>query len=175
MPDLTLAEAAKALGFSVDTVRRGVTRGTGPLSDLLRDAGRRTNSGQWVITLSDTQIIQHRQIIGQHRPATNTVAYAGADQHNKIAASDPFRESPEQTIPISVMRTAFEDRDRLHAEIVAGIRQDHRATVAMMVERVDAAEIRAERVEQRLDQILDQLLEQRRPWWARLLELWRRR
>jgi hypothetical protein len=44
----------------------------------------------------------------------------------------------------------------------------------MMVERIDAAEIRAERVEQRLDQVLDALLSERRqqagqgervPWW----------
>ena len=60
----------------------------------------------------------------------------------------------------------------LHKEIVDGLKQalanrdrQHRETVAMLVERVDAAEIRAERVEMRMDQVLDALLEQRRPWW----------
>ena len=34
----------------------------------------------------------------------------------------------------------------------------------LWLERIDAAELRAERVEQRLDQVLDALL-QRRTWW----------
>jgi len=56
------------------------------------------------------------------------------------------------------------DRDRLHRE-----------QVALLIERVDAAECRAEaaearadRVEQRLDQILQHLLDrtiQKQPWW----------
>ena len=53
-------------------------------------------------------------------------------------------------------------------------RRGHTENRWMMVERIDAAEIRAERVEQRLDQVLDALLSERRqqagqgervPWW----------
>ena len=88
----------------------------------------------------------------------------------------------EVVIPVQVHVATLADRDHLHTQMVAALQAAakeatalHRESMAMMVERVDAAEIRAERVEQRLDQILDQLLEQRRPWWARLLELWRQR
>jgi hypothetical protein len=58
---------------------------------------------------------------------------------------------------------------------------------SLWLERVDAAEIRAERVEQRLDQVLDVLLSERRqpvasptgpgeraPWWRRWLGVSRR-
>ena len=56
--------------------------------------------------------------------------------------------------------------------------RQHREAIAMMVERVDSAEIRAEnaearaeRVEQRLDRVLDVLLSERKPsgepWWRR--------
>ena len=42
---------------------------------------------------------------------------------------------------------------------------------SLWLERVDAAELRAERVEDKLDQVLNELLaDRRRPWWAR----WRR-
>ena len=42
---LTVAEAAEALAVSDDTIRRGLA-GTGPLADLLRDAGHRDNTGR---------------------------------------------------------------------------------------------------------------------------------
>src|SRR3954449_7693148 len=60
---LTIAEAAVVLGYSADTIRRGVVRGTGPLGDLLRDAGRKTNEG-WMIWLTDEQIGRYRKLAG---------------------------------------------------------------------------------------------------------------
>jgi hypothetical protein len=65
---LTIAEAALALGYSPDTVRRGVVKGTGPLAALLRDAGRKGNEGQWLISLSDEQIARHRKPAGVSQP-----------------------------------------------------------------------------------------------------------
>lgn len=79
---MTIAEAARALGYSVDTVRRGVTKGTGPLGGLLRDAGRRDNSGQWTVSLTPAQITQHKKRLdqdSQHRPATIAAAQASPD------------------------------------------------------------------------------------------------
>ena len=54
-----------------------------------------------------------------------------------------------------------------HREHITGITAQGALERALWLERIDAAEIRAERVEERLDQILDQLLADRRhkPWW----------
>ena len=73
---LTIAEAALALGYSADTIRRGVVKGTGPLADLLRDAGRKTNEG-WIISLTDEQIAHHRKTgISQPTPPQAPPAHA---------------------------------------------------------------------------------------------------
>ena len=56
---LTVAEAAEALGVSDDTIRRGLA-GTGPLADVLRDAGHRDNTGRWVIELAAEAVERNR-------------------------------------------------------------------------------------------------------------------
>ena len=97
---LTIAEAALALGYSADTIRRGVVRGTGPLADLLRDAGRKTNEG-WIISLTDEQIARHRKVsISQPMPPQGTPAYARLDQ-------------PEPTVPVSTGQHEEVLRERL--------------------------------------------------------------
>src|SRR3954447_15022298 len=86
---LTIAEAALALGYSADTIRRGVVKGTGPLGDLLRDAGRKTNEG-WIISLTDEQIARHRKVsISQPMPPQGMPAYASQTQ-------------PEPALPVSI-------------------------------------------------------------------------
>ncbi len=61
----------------------------------------------------------------------------------------------------------------MHLDLVNRLQAQGALERSLWLERVDAAEIRAERVEQRLDQVLDQLLanqvEQgdRLPWWRR--------
>ena len=72
------------------------------------------------------------------------------------------------------------ERDTLHLGHVERLLAQASLERALWLERIDAAEIRAERVEQRLDQVLDQLLTQwrqpasrveiseRAPWWRRV-------
>jgi type I site-specific restriction endonuclease len=59
------------------------------------------------------------------------------------------------------------ERDALHRDTLERLAAQAAIERSVMLERVDAAEIRAERVEQRLDQVLDTLLAVRRSWWAR--------
>ena len=69
------------------------------------------------------------------------------------------------------------ERDSLHLGHVERLMAQAAAERSLWLERVDAAELRAERVEQRLDHVLDVLLserrqlapEPRRPWWRRWL------
>ena len=59
----------------------------------------------------------------------------------------------------------------LHAAEIGRLIDQVAAERSLWLERVDAAELRAERVEDKLDQVLNELLaDRRRPWWAR----WRR-
>ena len=59
------------------------------------------------------------------------------------------------------------ERDALHLDAIGRMQAQAGVERSLWLERVDAAELRAERVEQRLDQVLDVLLTERRPWWSR--------
>jgi hypothetical protein len=69
------------------------------------------------------------------------------------------------------------ERDALHQDILERLAAQAAIERSVMLERIDAAEIRAERVEQRLDQVLDALLSERQSanrvisvsWWHRWL------
>lgn len=82
------------------------------------------------------------------------------------------------------MARALAERDTLHREGVERLLAQAAVERSLWLERIDAAECRAERIEQRLDQVLDQLLQQQRhpappaeppapapaePWWRRWL------
>src|SRR3954466_15319525 len=56
---ITVLRAAGARGVSGATIRRGLA-GKGPLAELLRDAGRRDNSGRWMIELTAVDVERHR-------------------------------------------------------------------------------------------------------------------
>jgi hypothetical protein len=138
---LTIAEAALALGYSADTIRRGVVRGTGPLADLLRDAGRKTNEG-WIISLTDEQIARHRKVsISQPTPPQGTPAYARLDQ-------------PEPTVPVStgqheeVLRERLAGLERRLADRDAEIARQAEENTRLRLEMADQdAAHRAERAE----------------------------
>ncbi len=70
------------------------------------------------------------------------------------------------------------ERDALHLDSVRRLVAQVEAERSLWLERIDAAEIRAERLEQRLDQVLDQLLAARPPrrdsWWRRWFGVARR-
>jgi hypothetical protein len=85
---------------------------------------------------------------------------------------------PERSQPLASASESVAERshkaeiERLqasHSGALAALQAQHRETLALMLERIDAAEIRAERVEQRIDQVLDTLLAECRPWWRRWL------
>jgi hypothetical protein len=61
--------------------------------------------------------------------------------------------------------------ERQHIDALDRLERQHMAERSLLIERVDAAEVRAELVEQRLNQVLDVLLQQRtvpaEPWWRR--------
>src|SRR3954452_25295073 len=127
MPDMTIVEAARALGYSDDTIRRGVLKGVGPLGSLLRDAGRKSNDGQWIISLTPEQIAQHKRPcvgVSQPEPAVDTVTDAGVGNSliEELRARIADRDQQIEQIRQDYERTRSdyrEERERLLADIVA--------------------------------------------------------
>jgi cell division septum initiation protein DivIVA len=159
MPDMTIAETAQALGYSADTIRRGVVKGAGPLAELLRDAGRKGNDGQWIVRLSDEQIAQHRKpaSVSQPTPPQATPAYASpsspepADQSSigqhegvlleRIAGlerrlADRDTEMARQADEVARIRTEMAERDAAHrverAELLASAAAERERLLAML-------------------------------------------
>ncbi len=83
-----------------------------------------------------------------------------AEQH---ARADADRARSDAAHAAELSRVAS-----LHLDLVGRLQAAAAAERSLFLERVDAAEVRAERVEERLDQVLDVLLDrQGQPWWRR--------
>jgi hypothetical protein len=110
------------------------------------------------------------------------------EQHQEALASaqnqvEQVRHDMAEAIASERAETArrLADRDTLHLDTLGRLLAQAAIERSLWLERVDAAEVRAERVEQRLDQVMDVLLSERRPrvepevdhervpWWRRWL------
>jgi hypothetical protein len=146
MPDMTIAEAARVLGYSADTIRRGVVKGAGPLAELLRDAGRKTNEGQWIVCLSDDQIARHRKPgISQPMPPQGPPAYAGPSQPPALESNGT--ENAEEVLRERIvgLEQRLADRDAEIVRIRTDLAQHNNVHRAQLAEQADKH--RAERVE----------------------------
>ena len=150
MPDLSIAEAAQVLGYSTDTVRRGLTKGTGPLGRVLKDAGRRMNDGRWIVSLMPAEIERHRRkagATGQPKPATIAVAQAGVED-------EVVRLRQE----LETYRTRAAVAEALAAERLEGI--------ADLRRRLDVADTAHAAERAQLVEMIERLSD--RPWWRRV-------
>jgi len=143
---LSAADAAIRLGVSIETVKRKLKSG--------RIEGRRDNAGKWWVVLP-------RRAMAPPESAMAMPRYDTA----KAVPYQPPEASPESPGVVSladVRQLLGEQSDRLerqHNAAMMALQAAHRDAMAMLVERVDAAECRVEA-----------LLEQAtRPWWARWL------
>jgi|GEM_PF-5833751 len=183
---LTIQQAAQRLGVSVDTVRRRLHSGA------LR--GQRDNTGQWRVALAsgDVEMPMHEVPSAVHRqpmqeapearqsPQDNPEAVPlalhqetiEAIQRTSSAALAAIQEQVEHlrsdiTHERAQAARQLAERDALHLDAIGRMQAQTAVERSLWLERVDAAELRAERVEQRLDQVLDVLLTERWPWWER--------
>ena len=85
---------------------------------------------------------------------THSAALAASQEQVERVRTDIAQERAE-----SARRLA--ERDTLHLDAISRMQAQAALERSLWLERVDAAELRAERVEQRLDQVLDHLLRQR--------------
>ena len=151
---LTVIEAARRLNITPDSVRARLRRKTLD--------GYRDNLGRWLVVLGDT-MSRANQHDDRHDADTMSEKPAGAPETIQTNAVADILKAHQAAMEAAEERRLSDlaDRDR-----------QHRETMAMMLERVDAAEVRAERCEAKLNQVLDQFLADRRlaqgprPWWC---------
>ena len=131
---LTVTAAARRLGITRTAVYNRIKRGS--LSVQVDNHGHQLVNVGVTVTRDTLRNVTRDTVstpLNQERPAEPPGKALGGTE----------------LIPVSVLH-----------ETVKALQASHREALALMVERVDAAELRAERVEQRLDQVLDHLIQQ---------------
>ena len=136
---MTYAEAAKRLGISPNAIKQRVKRGK-----MQAATGNDGHPRVWLPTrVADTDTkIQTR--------TTPTSPTPEAEARQTAGAAGPI---------------SLDDVRAMLGEQSERLERQHRETVGLLVERIDAAEVRAERAEEKLVEVLDRLS---RPWWSRL-------
>ena len=169
---LTVAEAAEALGVSDDTIRRGLA-GTGPLTDVLRDAGHRDNTGRWVIELA-AEAVERNRSARRRQPTPPQEAPAAPAEAELIR----LREQ------LDAIRSAAESASGAHKEEIQRLVEGHQAELARLA-AAHAAELgrvrtdleherterraEAERAAKERAALTAALSDALQPWWRRLL------
>jgi hypothetical protein len=159
------SEAARRLGCSRQAIQKRIARGTIPT--MVNNRGERM-----VKAVAGAAPVSAAPVPVTTVQPTAPVPFQGPRQ--------PLQGVLE-SVPMSVPIQVIEALQASHNAALAALRgqverseSQHRETVALLVERIDAAECRAERLEQQLGQVLDALLSERRqpagqvervPWW----------
>ena len=166
-----LTEAAELTGATVEALRQRIKR--------RKLQGVRGNDGRLRVRLSAAEIAT---LTATGRPET------GQTKPTEPALIQPPERpvgrqvgQPANTLPaIMTGQPVGTDAGELrHLAEIGRLQSQHAAEIGRLIdqvtaerslwlERVDAAELRAEKVEAKLDQVLNQLLaDHRRPWWVR--------
>ncbi len=157
-----LTEAAELTGITVEALRQRIKR--------RKFQGVRGNDGRLRVRLSSAEI--------------GTLAATGRGSTGPVITTEPPTEQPaNHAMTVLTNRPVATDASEArHLAEIGRLQAQHTAEIGRLIdqvtaerglwlERIDAAEIRAEKVEAKLDMILNELLaDRRRPWWAR----WRR-
>jgi len=165
---LTVAEAAEALAVSDDTIRRGLA-GTGPLANVLRDAGHRDNTGRWVIELA-TETVERNRSARRRQPTP--------PQEPPAAPAEV--ELVQLRAKLDAIRSAAESASGAHKEEIQRLVEGHQAELARLAAAHSAelgrvrADLDHERAERRAEaeraaKERAQLIDALQPWWRRLL------
>ena len=135
---LSVSEAARQLGVSRQALHHRIKRGTLQVQV--------NNHGQRLVKVL-TQV--PRAVTGSNPSVTI----------DEAEPSHPAPHAPE-SVPLSVHQGTIAALQAAHAGELARLLDQTSAERQMLVERIDAAELR-------LEQVLEVILEDRRPWWSR--------
>ena len=163
-----LTEAAELTGATVEALRQRIKR--------RKLQGVRGNDGRLRVRLSTAEITT--------LTATGRTE-SGPTRHPEQPPEQPperpvERPVGQQVTPATSQPVTTDAGELRHLAEIGRLQSQHAAEIGRLIdqvtaerslwlERVDAAEVRAEKVEAKLDLVLNELLaDHRRPWWARL-------
>ena len=174
---VTVSEAATRLGMTKDGVRKRIERG--------KITATRDNTGQLRVSLSSSTLSTVvRPVVMSQTPlsAVPMPQNPGDDKMIPAVVLEVVERERERERADHARQLA--DRDNLHLGHIERLMAQAAAERSLFLERVDAAELRAEAaearaaaVDEKLHQIFSRLLERplsagsgaepARPWWAR--------
>lgn len=167
-----IGAAAKLLGVSTQAIRARMKRGT--------IESRKNNRGKLTVLVTGADINNAPDALPNETPTLATAMVTST-----IAKSVPADDSAmvhELRRQVDKMQTMMTDlqsrhdaeiarrlaeRDTLHSDALGRLQTQASLERALWIERIDSAEMRAERVEEKLDMVLDELLAERRSWLSR--------
>ena len=167
-PWLTIPDAARKLGVTQQAIRNRIKRSTLVTSRNNRNqiVVQLPNIEQTVCNPTDLGTVCQPFVPASDGTAAVSLPTALAMVADAVAA--------ERAHAASETARQLAERDALHSGLVNWMAAQAALERGLMLERIDAAECRAERVEQRLDQVLDRLLERQpegatfwRTFWGR--------
>ncbi len=162
-----LTEAAELTGATVEALRQRIKR--------RKLQGVRGNDGRLRVRLSSADIAT-LTATGRGEASPTKPPEHLHQQPPEQPPEQPAGHPPPPTTSQPVMTDVAELR---HLAEIGRLQAQHGAEITRLIhqvsaerclwlERVDAAEIRAEKVEAKLDLVLDDLLaDRKRPWWVR--------
>ena len=154
---LCVGEVARRWKLSSDAVRQRVRRGT--LSGMRGNDGRVkiwVANGSDASTDRDQSVVQPRQSVVRPRQSVD----ASADDRSSDRSDDRSidRRTGDTDRLIAHLEQQLIDQDSRRLAELERLTAQFNLERALLVERIDAAELRAERVEARLDRALDHLM-----------------
>ena len=181
---LTLADAAAMLNTTSEAVRKRAKRQSlqssrdnrGRLLVWVDDGVDWVDTGGSEVPDSGVPVQSGHGVPAVHLPSDDLVYELRQRMEDRDRQVEQLRTDLSQQQARADAQTARQlaERDCLHRDQIERLIAQAAAERGLWLERVDAAELRAERVEQRLDQVLDQLLRQPAPGRAEQAPWWRR-
>ena len=147
---VTVSEAARRLGVSRQAIRGRITRGTIP--------SQTDNHGHPLVRPVPPLPVRLPVTVCDARegkgPPSTIPPPAIAETGGPLSLNDVRQLLGEQS----------ERMERQHAAALAALERSHTQTVQVLVERIDAAELRAEQTQEQLADLADRMS---RPWWTK--------
>ena len=179
---LSLGDAAHRLCTTPDAIRQRIRRnkilarrGNDGRPRVFVESG---HTGHDEYEVASSPVIPNRTAPGNTEQGEPVVVVELRRQLEQQAAQHRADIVEQQALERAETARRLTERDALYQDTLGRLATQVGLERSLLLERIDAAECRSERLEQRLDAVLDQLLadrrqlvenphHRRRPWWRR--------
>lgn len=137
---LSVSAAARRLGISRQAIQQRIRR-------------------KAIVTRQDNTGAPQVYVSG----ASASYSTASAEQPDASVAASSV-QAPSRLFSLDDVRQLMGEQRQAHESALAAVARSHRESVQLLLERVDAAELRAEQTAEELKALSDRLMS---PWWTR--------